>query len=112
MGDLSRDEYLAQARPLRDQMETPTSITPEIDLDAAERYLDDIALVWRIASPAQRKRLQQALFSKVWVRGRQYEEVTPARPEYLAYFAAALSGAPPDGLEPPTRTLGRCRSIH
>ena len=25
---------------------------------------------------------------------------------------AAVGLAPPDGLEPPTRTLGRCRSIH
>ena len=89
----------------------PASIVPETDLEA-ERMLDDIALVWRLASPAHRKRLQQALFSTVCVRGRQSVEVTPARSEYLAHFAAALSGAPPDGFEPPTPALGRLRSIH
>ena len=41
----------------------------------------------------------------------------PARPFFVAAAAeaddrAAWGVAPPDGLEPPTRTLGRCRSIH
>ena len=41
-----------------------------------------------------------------------------ARPAiFLAEAAEAaergvLGVAPPDGFEPPTRTLGRCRSIH
>ena len=34
----------------------------------------------------------------------------PARPFVAA--AADLSLEPPGGLEPPTRTLGRCRSVH
>ena len=36
-----------------------------------------------------------------------------ARPFFTDYRASdQLAMAPPDGLEPPTRTLGRCRSIH
>jgi len=41
----------------------------------------------------------------------------PARPflawaEHGAEDETCAGVAPPDGLEPPTRTLGRCRSIH
>jgi hypothetical protein len=36
--------------------------------------------------------------------------VTPTPP--VQAFMGVLAVAPPDGLEPPTRTLGRCRSIH
>ena len=53
--------------------------------------------------------------------------LTTAHPEGLITLAVLLQAvpdtgkelgvmrlllAPPDGLEPPTRTLGRCRSIH
>ena len=45
---------------------------------------------------------------------RRVREIT-IRMEARPFFADLDGGvpvAPPDGLEPPTRTLGRCRSIH
>ena len=57
------------------------------------------------ATPEQRADLARVLVER------------PARPFFLAAAAeaaerAVLGVAPPDGLEPPTRTLGRCRSVH
>ena len=40
----------------------------------------------------------------------EIEPIPAARPLFAA--AGDLLLAPPDGLEPPTRSLGRCRSIH
>jgi hypothetical protein len=60
------------------------------------------------------------LIARVETAERHVVRIVPTEPA-LPFFAWAKQGAegetcagvaPPDGLEPPTRTLGRCRSIH
>jgi hypothetical protein len=51
---------------------------------------------------------------EVTTKNRDVDEIR-LRPEAMPFFASpdpVQILAPPDGLEPPTRTLGRCRSIH
>lgn len=66
------------------------------------------------ATPDQVKQLLAMVVEKVTTKDRVVDEIR-LRPEAMQFFASpdpVLVLAPPDGLEPPTRTLGRCRSIH
>ena len=62
------------------------------------------------ATPEQLRELILMLVERAETQGRglgPFRWTGPARP-----FFAVVGVAPPDGFEPPTRTLGECRSIH
>ena len=82
-----------------------------------------------VATPDERRDIGGALFGEVRLRDKSIVSATLADPAYapliassearrLRLVAPAEDGdeqvglAPPDGFEPPTRTLGECRSIH
>ena len=115
IGDLSREDYLSRSRSLKASLDVgrPQPVYADDVLARAERLLDELADLWRKATPAERAELASTLFAKVRVRDRAIVEATPARPEYLPLIASmTVSVAPPDGFEPPTPALGRLRSIH
>ena len=65
------------------------------------------------ASPGHPRERIEKLVERIKVTAAGEYQIGPipaARPLFAA--AESLLLAPPDGLEPPTRTLGRCRSIH
>ena len=68
------------------------------------------------ATPTQRREVVRLLVERVVARNGTVSAAAitwtpPARPFFVG-ASSCVAGAPPDGLEPPTRTLGRCRSIH
>ena len=86
-------------------------------------------MLWGKATPQERADIVGAMFGKVRVRDSAIVSATLADPQYAPLIASSearrlrlvapappsdekVGLAPPDGLEPPTRTLGRCRSIH
>ena len=81
------------------------------------------------SSVLERKDIVGALFGEVRVRDKTIVSATLANPTYAPLIASSeahrlrlvtperestkkVGLAPPDGFEPPTRTLGECRSIH
>lgn len=101
---------------------TPGSPTaadlPDDALAHAARLLEELAEVRDKATPEERATIAGTLLTEVRVRDQAIVAATPANPAFLPLIASmtarndAVGMAPPDGLEPPTRTLGRCRSIH
>ena len=93
-------------------------------------------MLWGKATPQEHADIVGAMFGKVMVRfgkvmvrDSAIVSATLADPLYAPLIASSearrlqlvapepssdeeVGLAPPDGLEPPTRTLGRCRSIH
>jgi hypothetical protein len=69
------------------------------------------------ASGDKLQELVPNLIARVETADRHVTRIVP-KEGVKPFFAWAKQGetcvgvAPPDGLEPPTRTLGRCRSIH
>ena len=88
------DRYRAEVR----------SFPETLDVASDEKLRELVALLVQRVESADR-----LVARVVWT--------APARPFFLAAAAEAETRAlwgvaPPDGFEPPTRTLGRCRSIH
>ena len=120
LGDLTREEYVVKTRALRASLEVgrPQPVYPTDTLERAARLLDDLADLWRKATPKEREELANTLFTEVRIRDQAIVGATPANPAYLPLIALMTARndevgmAPPDGFEPPTPALGRLRSIH
>jgi hypothetical protein len=109
-GDLTEAEYRRQ----KAEVDRDLSMLPDdgklVLFDRQRKVLVDMAENVAAATPEQLRELVLMLVERAETRGRELGAVTwtgPARP-----FFGVVAVAPPDGLEPPTRTLGRCRSIH
>ena len=109
-----------------------TSSSPsyfEAELVKVEGPLHDWKMLWDKATAQERQDIVAALFSEVRVRDKNVVSATLADPTYAPPIASSearrvwlvapagdgeeqVGLAPPDGFEPPTRSLGRCRSIH
>ncbi len=119
--EITREEYVGRRRALEASLVDGGAAQPaysEAVLVEAARLLGRLGELWRRATPEERQEIASSLFSSVRVRDQAVVEATLAHDEYLPLLAssearaARVAVAPPDGLEPPTRTLGRCRSIH
>ena len=109
-GDLTEAEYRRQ----KTEVERDLTMLPDDDklvlFDRHRRLMVSMAENVAAATPEQLRELILMLVERAETRDRGLGPVRwtgPARP-----FFAVVGVAPPDGLEPPTRTLGRCRSIH
>lgn len=99
--DITREEYVGRKRALMASLEVgrPQPTYSEAVLAKAARLMDELAALWRKATPVERAELAQTLFGEVRVRDQQIVGATLAQPEYLPLIASAtVSGAPPDGL--------------
>ncbi len=111
--DITEAEYRAQVNETRMQL----ALIPEHDkvrsFDEVGAVVESLAAALDAATPDQVKQLIAMIVDEVTTKDRVVDEIR-LRPEAMPFFTAAetLVLAPPDGLEPPTRTLGRCRSIH
>ena len=128
---IGREEFVGRMRALDASLsgglQQPSHF--EADLVKVKGLLHDWKTLWDKATPQERQDIVGALFGEVRVRDKSIVSATLADPRYapliassearrLRLVAAPEDGdqqvglAPPDGLEPPTRTLGECRSIH
>ena len=108
--DLTEAEYRRQ----KAEVERDLSLLPDdgklVQFDRHRKVMVDMAENVAAATPEQLRELILMLVERAETHGRELGAVTwtgPARP-----FFAVVGVAPPDGFEPPTRSLGRCRSIH
>jgi hypothetical protein len=104
----------AEYRRQKMKVERDLKMLPDDDklvlFDRHRTVMVDMAENVAAATPEQLRELILMLVERAETRGRRLGAVTwtgPARP-----FFGVVAVAPPDGLEPPTRSLGRCRSIH
>ena len=109
-GDLTEAVYRRQ----RAEVERDLALLPDDDklvlFDRHRGLMVSMAENVAAATPEQLRELILMLVERAetWDRGLGPVRWTgPARP-----FFAVVGVAPPDGFEPPTRSLGRCRSIH
>ncbi len=129
--EIGREEYVGRKRALEaslaDGLEQPSYF--EADHVKIKALLHDWKTLWDKATPEERQDIVVALFGEVRVRGKNIVSATLADPQYAPLIASSearrlrlmapeqespeeVGLAPPDGFEPPTRTLGECRSIH
>lgn len=112
-GDIDVPEYRAKMQ----ETQAEIALLPEPDkvvtFDAVASVVESLRTAIDCASPEQLRELIGMLVERIKLTEDGEYEVEPV-PAARPFFAAAdtLLLAPPDGLEPPTRTLGRCRSIH
>ena len=120
-GDLEEPEYRQKVGEVRRQLAALPS--PDDMIILFDRFRAQVRSFPETLDAASNEDLRgfvADLVERVEAADRQVARVVwtaPARPFFLAAAAEAedralWGGAPPDGLEPPTRTLGRCRSIH
>ncbi len=128
---IGREEYVGRMRALEASLsgglEQPSYF--EADLVKIKGLLHDWKTLWDKATPEERQDIVGALFGEVRVRDKNIVSATLADPSYAPLIASSearrlqlvetaedgieqVGLAPPDGFEPPTRSLGRCRSIH
>ena len=128
---IGREEFVGRMRALEaslaDGPEQPSYF--EADLVKIKGLLHDWKMLWDKANSQERADIVAALFGKVRVRDKAIVSAMLADARYAPLIASSearrlrlvtpahdgdmpVGLAPPDGLEPPTRTLGRCRSIH
>jgi hypothetical protein len=128
---IGREEYVGRMRALEASLsgglEQPSYF--EADLVKIKGLLHDWKMLWDKADSQERADIVAALFGKVRVRDKAIVSATLADQRYAPLIASSearrlrllapsdavdeqVGLAPPDGLEPPTRSLGRCRSIH
>ncbi len=107
-------EYLAKANAARAEL----ALLPDHDkirsFDEVAGLVASLPAALHAATPDQVKQLIAMVVDEVTTKDRVVHEIR-LRPEAMPFFASpdpVLALAPPDGLEPPTRSLGRCRSIH
>ncbi len=118
LGDMTPEEYTVRTRSLKAQLneDVPVGGMSAETLSRAAARFDDLARLWLAATAEERADIAQALFEEVRVRDRSIVSVRLADetllPVVARYVAATTTGAPPDGLEPPTPALGRLRSVH
>ena len=101
----------------------------EADLVRIEGLLHDWKMLWDKATPEERQDIVGALFGELRVRDKNTVSLTLTDQRYAPLIGSSearrlrlvepagdedeqVGLAPPDGFEPPTRTLGECRSIH
>ncbi len=109
-GDLTDEAYrreMAETRTMLAELPDPNKL---VAFDRNRRVMVTMA---ENVERATRPLLVQLPVERVQARGRSVDpdyRVDAARSPVLP--ACCLGMEPPGGLEPPTRTLGRCRSIH
>ena len=90
-----------------------------VEFDEYRRRAAEMRSFAEMVDAASGDKLQELvpwLIARVETAERHVLRIVPTEPA-RPFFAWSedddcASVAPPDGLEPPTRTLGRCRSIH
>lgn len=85
-------------------------ISNVLAFDRTGEQLLPIATIIRETTPEHQTALIKHIVERVTVTDGQVTGIE-LRPEARPFYAGSVM-APPDGLEPPTRTLGECRSIH
>jgi hypothetical protein len=120
--DLSEADYRRQVSEVRAQLAALPGGNSKLVL--FDRYRAEARSFAEMVDAASGDKLQELLpllVARVEARDRRVVRVVPTEPaapffrwaaEDAAEGLPAWGVAPPDGLEPPTRTLGRCRSIH
>ncbi len=112
-GDIEPAEYRAKMQETRAELALLPEPDKVITFDAVAAIVESLRAAIDTASPEHLRELIGMLVERIKVTEDGLYEVEPA-PAARPFFSVAndLLLAPPDGLEPPTRTLGRCRSIH
>jgi DNA invertase Pin-like site-specific DNA recombinase len=117
-GDLEEADYRRQVGEIRNQLAALPA--PDRKMADYDKRLAEFRAFSEIVPTASRDELQELVpqvVARVETASRAVVRVIPKESQ-LAFFEAEMAAegcagmAPPDGLEPPTRTLGRCRSIH
>ena len=111
-GHIDGSEYRRKSDEARADIATLPEPDKVISFDEVAARVASMPAALASATPEQAKALIALLVESVEANDRQVCGITIV-PAARPFFAQpTLSMAPPDGLEPPTRTLGRCRSIH
>ena len=111
-GDIDAAEYRRKAEQARADLASLPEPDKVISFDDVAARVASMPTALASATPEQAKALIALLVESVETSDRKVSGITivPAARPFCA--SSTLLMAPPDGLEPPTRTLGRCRSIH
>jgi hypothetical protein len=128
---IGREEFVGRMRALEASLTggLPQPSYFEADLLKVKGLLYDWKVLWGKATAEERKDIMASLFGEVRVRDKDIVSATLADQQYAPLIASSearrlrlvtpeagpdetVGLAPPDGFEPPTRTLGECRYIH
>ncbi len=112
--DMDETQYRAKAGETRMQLALLPQNDKVCSFDEVAEIVESLPAALDRATPDQAKQLLAMVVQEVTTEGRTVAEIT-LRPEATPFFdleRGDLVLAPPDGFEPPTRSLGRCRSIH
>ena len=86
-GDLGDVEYRQRKAAILDQLAAlPADTTPDTDAgDRLASYLADVAVAWKVATPAEQNKIARALFTSVVVDNRTAVACVP-RPDLQPFF--------------------------
>jgi hypothetical protein len=109
---IDASEYQRQRQELTTKLAElpPPEESDLVAFDKAAGVLLPMAEVIRGTALEHQRAIVRHIVERVQVHEGEVIGIEP-RPEARPFFEG-MAVAPPDGLEPPTRSLGRCRSIH
>ena len=110
--EIEEAEYREERPKLQAQLAElpPPADSNMVAFDQTGDRLLPIATIIRETTPEHQSALARHIVDRVTVADGKVSAIE-LRPEARPFYTGLVM-VPPDGFEPPTRTLGECRSIH